>query len=909
MSKQVHAAKTSGDVGEYHFIESLEQRVLLDAMPVGPEFRVNSSTSNHQDQAAIAMDASGNFVVAWNSAEQDGSGYGVYAQRYNAAGEIQGDEFQVNTYTTDLQRLPAIAMDADGDFVVTWMSYGQDGSGNGIYAQRYNAAGVPQESEFRVNTFTTSGQALPTVAMDPHGNFVVTWGGAGGQNNGVYARRYEASGVPQGADFLVSNGTSDSDVAIADNGDFVVSWVSQDGSDFGVYARRYNAEGVAQGSAFRVNTNTLHNQLGPSVAMGANGDFVVTWDSFGQDGSIEGVYAQRYNAGGMKQGPEFRVNHYTPDSQREPAVATDADGDFVVTWLTYGQDGSDYGIYAQRYNTLGQELPRPVGSPAGLGNEFRVNSYTTGSQFDYALAMDRNGDFVIAWSSDGQDGSGHGIYAQRYAGGSTPGGTIITHGWQLTDSVPGWTYTMAKAIRDHVGGIVGSYDKGTGSFKEVTYNGGSWSIGPDDIQPIQSGENILIFDWAFESGLSGWRNGTKGWSEGAAEALFAAMAELWGGIEELSAVSLHFIGHSRGAVVNSEVVERLGASGVAVDHITNLDPHDFDEAGIPFDGSYRDWELGRPQGSAGWNDSWGMTTWTNVSYADTFWSNESSGLRPNGREPGSKNRPLNLGLALADEINHSDVHAWYHGTIDTTATTDGAGTDIPRSEWYPNTWDSNDGWNYARLGRNRSRRDTDASMNNLSRYDPLWNPFTDGVFNGNFNYSISQVGVYALPGWEHHGGAGDPHVRTIGFNDVLELDVGDASATHNRIYVPADASHLRFRVWINVPRLGTSLTVRLGQTELLVIPTSTATSNFIDTQAVIPAALRNEVNTLTLTVTDGGIMGTPEVWIDDIRLATSPFPQYLPVRRPNTYQTDVGARPTPHLTEAIEEDALVELLG
>ena len=65
----------------------------------------------------------------------------------------------VNTFTTSNQNNPAVAIDADGDFVVTWQSSDQDGDGNGIYAQRYNASGVAQGSEFLVNTFTTSYQS------------------------------------------------------------------------------------------------------------------------------------------------------------------------------------------------------------------------------------------------------------------------------------------------------------------------------------------------------------------------------------------------------------------------------------------------------------------------------------------------------------------------------------------------------------------------------------------------------------------------------------------------------------------------------------------------------------------------------------------------------------------------------
>jgi hypothetical protein len=188
-------------------------------------------------------------LIAWTSAGQDGDGAGVYAQRYDAAGTPQGGEFQVNTYTTGSQALPSVGLSADGDFVIAWDSVnGQDGSAWGVYAQRFNAAGAPQGTEFRVNAFTTGNQrTLRGVAVDADGDFVIAW---------------------------------DSD--------------GQDGSGFGTYARQYAADGAPQGSEFQVNTYTTDNQQGPFIATDAEGDYICCWTSTGQDGSGDGVYAQRY---------------------------------------------------------------------------------------------------------------------------------------------------------------------------------------------------------------------------------------------------------------------------------------------------------------------------------------------------------------------------------------------------------------------------------------------------------------------------------------------------------------------------------------------------------------------------------------------------------------------------------------
>ena len=77
----------------------------------------------------------GGFVVTWHSNLQDGSGYGIYGQQYNAEGDEVGSEFQVNTYTIDDQDDSSVTALNDGGFVVTWESLGQDGSSNGIYGQ------------------------------------------------------------------------------------------------------------------------------------------------------------------------------------------------------------------------------------------------------------------------------------------------------------------------------------------------------------------------------------------------------------------------------------------------------------------------------------------------------------------------------------------------------------------------------------------------------------------------------------------------------------------------------------------------------------------------------------------------------------------------------------------------------
>src|SRR6185503_10670365 len=135
----------------------------------GVEFRVNSYTTNFQRDASVAVDANGGFVIVWESFLQDGASYGVFGQRFNASGVAQGGEFRVNSYTTDKQQDAAVASDANGNFVVVWRSDTQDGNIGGVFGRRFDAAGAPLGGEFRVNTYTSGFQGDPGVAADGNG--------------------------------------------------------------------------------------------------------------------------------------------------------------------------------------------------------------------------------------------------------------------------------------------------------------------------------------------------------------------------------------------------------------------------------------------------------------------------------------------------------------------------------------------------------------------------------------------------------------------------------------------------------------------------------------------------------------------------------------------------------------------
>jgi acetyltransferase-like isoleucine patch superfamily enzyme len=383
------------------------------AAPVGSEFQVNRYTIAEQRFPAAAADSSGNFVLVWASQYvQDGSRSGVFAQRYDSAGNLVGTEIQVNTYTTDDQNFPAVAIDADGDLVVVWESFFQDGSYHSIFGQRYDSAGTRVAVEFQVNTFTSSRQRLPSAAMDADGDFVVVWSSHSqdGPGESVFGQRYDSAGAAVDNEFQVNSYTLGyqyyPSVAMDADGDFLVVWGSfdQDGASSGLFAQRYSSTGAVVAEEFRVNAYTPSTQARPSAAMDASGNFVIVWESYAQDSSSSGVFGQRYDNTGNLVGAEFQVNTHTTGTQAFAAAAMDADGDFVVTWDSYQQDGSGYGVFGRQFGSDGN----PV------GGDFRVNTQSIGKQRISTVAMDADGDFVVAWNSYNQDGNNYGVFAQRY---------------------------------------------------------------------------------------------------------------------------------------------------------------------------------------------------------------------------------------------------------------------------------------------------------------------------------------------------------------------------------------------------------------------------------------------------------------------------------------------------------------
>jgi hypothetical protein len=374
---------------------------LLAQFPQGPEFRVNTYTTGEQRRpAASRLGQFGDtFVVAWESDGQDGDQEGIFAREYNSFGTPTGPEFRVNTYSTSSQHGVSVES-SPTKAVFVWQSDGQDGDLGGIFAQRWS--GGPLGGEFRVNSYTTSSQGAPAVAVDGSGNFVVVWASLGqdGSDSGIFGQRFSVSGAPLGGEFQVNTYTTGfqghPSVAVDNQVDrFVVAWEGQGAGDepFGIYAQQYFGNGTPVGGEFRVNGFTSGDQRYPRVNAGT-GNFLVVWESDGQDGSGLGVFT-----GNGSQ--DVRINTYTTGAQNRPALWSRAFGNNVWVWQSDDNQDPQGGVFGQFAYGL---------SP--IMSEFRANTYTTGTQGEPVVIVAN--DVVVAWSSQQDPDGSRGIYAQRY---------------------------------------------------------------------------------------------------------------------------------------------------------------------------------------------------------------------------------------------------------------------------------------------------------------------------------------------------------------------------------------------------------------------------------------------------------------------------------------------------------------
>lgn len=319
---------------------------------------VNTVTEGDQERPALAMNSSGVFVVVWASKSNDPESIYDIKGRIYKNNESIGDEFLINTTIEHSQSNPEVAIDENGDIVVVWESWYQDGSNKGVYGQRFDSDGNKVGEEFRVNAETQFSQGKPAVKYLENGNFIVVWESwkqdtAAPEGYGVYGKIFAAYNNVIKDEFRINTYTNDyqwfSDIETFGN-EFVVAWCSweQDGHDGGIYMQKFNEEGDKAGNEVLVNSMTAYYQWLPRLKKTSEDKFAIVWSSWQQDGNMEGVYSKIYNTEMKELTFETRVNNYTESFQWEPDLIAKSDFEILVVYSSWGIKENGYEIVAKR---------------------------------------------------------------------------------------------------------------------------------------------------------------------------------------------------------------------------------------------------------------------------------------------------------------------------------------------------------------------------------------------------------------------------------------------------------------------------------------------------------------------------------------------------------------------------------
>jgi hypothetical protein len=358
---------------------------------------------------------------------------------------MKGHEERVSGVVAD-DKKPTIAALSDGGWIVAWQKNGPDGSGWGIYQQRYDRFGSRVDREFRVNSFTLSDQSEADVKGLNDGGWVVVWNSEGQASNkrDIYQQRYSRFGEPVGTETLVNSDTKgiqqNPSISSLQDGGWIVVWEGQADTNakWNIHQQRFDATGLAVGQEMQVNEESETGDGQPLVAGLKGGGWVVAWNIRAKSS----VRVLRFGADGGKIGTATHLG-YSEVSASENSLAALEGGGFVL--LTRGTYGGTR-IYQYRFDNQGvliassvlssvdadqvscsalrnggwvmatrkvgssavfQDVFDPVGKLAG--ERFVVTSDPT-TKHDYMnVAGLKDGGWVVVWQVNG-----NGIFQQRF---------------------------------------------------------------------------------------------------------------------------------------------------------------------------------------------------------------------------------------------------------------------------------------------------------------------------------------------------------------------------------------------------------------------------------------------------------------------------------------------------------------
>ncbi|MBN2087902.1 hypothetical protein JW758_06175 [Candidatus Peregrinibacteria bacterium] len=360
-----------------------------------------TSKWGQMENPTIAIDNSDNTILAWQAKGE--KSYEIMFQKFDNYGIPVGFPKRANRYRPNDQQNPRIAMGKDGDYVMVWQSYQQDGSGTGIYGRHFSADGKKISDEFRANTFLIGNQSNPDIAMNEAGQYVIVWmsEGQNGFLKDIHAQIFNSEGEKIGKEIKVSSGErriEDSpSVAIDRKGNFMVVWQGYKNDDWNIYGQIFDSTGNRKSdNDILVNKTTEFEQQHPDVVTIASNKFMVVWSNQTLhdilETTMENISGQIFMTSGNKSRNEFMITSPIFGHQEHPSVTQISLSEAYITWENYFKHGDD----ANAWNIYGKVM---LSNGTGNSDLEQISDVTDRWNKNPMIASNGDREIGVIWTS------------------------------------------------------------------------------------------------------------------------------------------------------------------------------------------------------------------------------------------------------------------------------------------------------------------------------------------------------------------------------------------------------------------------------------------------------------------------------------------------------------------------------
>jgi len=327
-----------------------------NGVPLTENFQASTTPSERYPEPQIASQTNGNFLICWEVyKEAENKNSDVYGQLFSEIGAPLGQEFIVCSNPAEQlsqRQCDVIALN-NGEFLVVWMSFYEDGFLGGLFGQRLTSDGEPAGGQFQLNSFPNEAdEHSACVTRFGEFGFAAVWFrdwfdfGPDIHHEEIAFQRFNASNEGVWIEKTVCDNQMGTDrrnvVTVLQDSTCIVCWSCFSGIyQETVWAQKFDKDGAALRAPFRVNTLPATMALELSIATLNSGDFVVCWrhhTSATEDGvpvTYLEIHGQIFNEATEKVGEEFKVNSISGESLRHnyPSVIAHGDSGFIVVWM------------------------------------------------------------------------------------------------------------------------------------------------------------------------------------------------------------------------------------------------------------------------------------------------------------------------------------------------------------------------------------------------------------------------------------------------------------------------------------------------------------------------------------------------------------------------------------------------